>query len=132
MHSTVSDAARKRSVSEATIAGILDRGVVRPVDWGAWGRREVIGLDEIARQRGHRAGVVLVTPPLTGGSVALVAVLGDRTQESVAAFRRAIPAGLRCTIQHAGTEMEAGFVRAIAVEVPGAEVVIDRFHGAWA
>ncbi len=64
INSTVADAARKRSVSEATIAGILDRWIACTVDWGAWARLGVIGIDEIALKRGHRDVVVLVTVPL--------------------------------------------------------------------
>lgn len=66
INSTVTDAARKLSVSEETIEGILDRWIARTVDWGAWERLGVIGIDEIALTRGHRDFVVLVTTPLAG------------------------------------------------------------------
>jgi transposase len=132
INSTVSDVARKLSVSEETIEGILDRWIARTVDWGAWERLGVIGIDEIALKRGHRDFVVLVTTPLAGGGVDILAVLGDRQKETVAAFLRSIPAALRCTIERACTDMYEGFVRAIEEEVPWAEVVIDRFHVARA
>jgi transposase len=132
INSTVADAARKLSVSEETIAGILDRWIARTVDWGAWVRLGVIGIDEIALKRGHRDFVVLVTTPLAGGGVDILAVLGDRKKATVAAFLRSIPAALRCTIERACTDMYEGFVRAIEEEVPWAEVVIDRFHVARA
>jgi transposase len=132
INSTVSDAARKLSVSEETIEGILDRWIARTVDWGGWERLGVIGIDEIALKRGHRDFVVLVTTPLAGGGVDILAVLGDRKKETVAAFLRSIPAALRCTIERACTDMYEGFVRAIEEEVPWAEVVIDRFHVARA
>jgi transposase len=88
----------------------------------------VLGLDEIALKRGHRDFVTLVTVPLEGGGVEIVAVLADRKKETVAAFLRAIPAPLRHTIERACTDMYEGFVRAIKEEVPWAEIVIDRFH----
>jgi transposase len=132
INSTVADAARKLSVSEETIEGILDRWIARAVDWGAWEWLGVIGIDEIALKRGHRDFVVLVTTPLAGGGVDILAVLGDRKKETVAAFLRSIPAALRCTIERACTDMYEGFVRAIEEEVPWAEVVIDRFHVARA
>jgi transposase len=132
INSTVADAARKLSVSEETIEGILDRWIARTVDWGGWERLGVIGIDEIALKRGHRDFVVLVTTPLAGGGVDILAVLGDRKKETVAAFLRSIPAALRCTIERACTDMYEGFVRAIEEEVPWAEVVIDRFHVARA
>jgi transposase len=132
INSTVADAARKLAVSAATIEGLLDRWIERAVDWDAWERLGVLGLDEIALTRGHRDFVVLVTVPLEGGGVEIVAVLADRQKETVAAFLRAIPAPLRHTIKRACTDMYEGFVRAIEEEVPWAEIVIDRFHVARA
>jgi transposase len=132
INSTVEDAARQLSISEETIEGILDRWIARTVDWGAWERLGVIGIDEIALTRGHRDFVVLVTVPLAGGGVDILAVLGDRQKETLAAFLRSIPAALRCTIERARTDIYEGFVRAIEAEVPWAEIVIDRFHVAWA
>jgi transposase len=130
--STVADAARKLGVSEDTIEGLLDRWSARAVDWGAWERLGVLGLDEIALTRGHRDVVTLVTVPLEGGGVEMVAVLADRKKETVAAFLRAIPEPLRHTIERAGTDMYEGVARAITEEVPWAELVIERFHGARA
>jgi transposase len=132
INSTVADAARKLGVSEETIEGILNRWIARTVDWDAWERLGVIGLDEIALKRGHRDFVVLVTVPLAGGGVEILAVLADRKKETVAALLRAIPEILRRTIERACTDMYEGFVRAIEEELPWAEIVIDRFHVARA
>ena len=38
INSTVADAARQRSVSAETIAGLLERWIACTVDWGAWAR----------------------------------------------------------------------------------------------
>src|SRR5882724_12961264 len=95
INSPVADAARKLGVSEETIAGLLDRWIARTVDWDARERRGVIGLDEIALTRGHRDVGVLVTVPLEGGGVELLAVLADRQKETVAACLRAMPEHLR-------------------------------------
>jgi transposase len=132
INSTVADAARKLGVSEETIDGLLDRWIERAVDWDAWEKLGVIGLDEIALKRGHRDFVVLVTVPRAGGGVEILAVLADRKKETVAAFLRAIPETLRRTIERACTDMYEGFVRAIEEEVPWAAIVIDRFHVAQA
>jgi putative transposase len=48
INSTVMDAARKLGGSEETIDGILDRWIERTVDWSAWERLGVLGLDKIA------------------------------------------------------------------------------------
>jgi transposase len=132
INSTVADAARTRGVSEETIDGILDRWIERTVDWDAWERLGVLGLDEIALTRGHRDFVPLVTVPLVGGGVEIVAVLADRKKETVAAFLRTIPEPLRRTIERACTDMHAGFVNALKEEIPWVEIVIDRFHVARA
>jgi transposase len=132
INSTVSDAARTRGVSEETIDGIVNRWMACEVDWGAWERLGVIGLDEIALKRGHRDFVVLVTAPLEGGGVEILAVLADRKKETVAACLRSMPEALRRTLKCACTDIYEGVVRAIEEEVPWAEIVIDRFHVARA
>jgi transposase len=88
INSTVADAARKLGVSEETIDGIIDRWIVRAVDWSAWEWLGVIGIDEIALKRGHRDFVVLVTVPLEGRGVEVLAVLAER--------RRWRPSCARC------------------------------------
>jgi transposase len=132
INSTVADAARQLGVSEETIEGLLDRWIERAVDWDAWERLGVLGLDEIALKRGHRDVVTWVTVPLEGGGVEILAVLADRKKETVAAFLRAIPEPLRRTVERACTEMYEGFVNAITEEIPWAEIVIARFHMARA
>jgi transposase len=132
IHSTVTDAARKLGVSEETLDGILDRWIARAVDWDAWERLGVLGLDEIALKRGHRDFVPLVTVPLEGSCVEMVAVRADRKQETVAAFLRTIPEPRRRTVERACTDMDAGFVRALEEELPWVELVLDRFHVARA
>lgn len=132
INSTVADAARKLGISEETIDGILDRWIEREVDWSAWEWLGVIGIDEIALKRGHRDFVALVTVPLEGRGVEILAVLADRKKETVATFLRAIPEHLRRTIECACTDMYEGFVSALEAEVPWAEIVIDRFHVARA
>src|SRR6266542_791705 len=132
INATVADAARKLRVSEETIEGLLDRWIERAVDWDAWERLGVLGLDEIALKRGHRDFVTLVTVPLEGGGVEILTVLADRKKETVAAFLRAIPEPLRRTVERACTDMYEGFANAITEEIPWAEIVIDRFHVARA
>jgi transposase len=127
INSTVADAARKLGISAETIDGILDRWIERTVDWTAWEGLGGIGLDEVALKRGHRDFDVLVTVPLEGGGVEVLAVLADRKKETVAAFLRSVPEPLRRTLERACTDMYEGFVTALE-----AAIVIDRFHVARA
>jgi transposase len=55
----------------------------------------VIGLDASALKRRHRDVVVWVMGPLEGGGVEILAVLADRTKETVATCLGAIPEPLR-------------------------------------
>jgi transposase len=54
------------------------------VNWSAFESIEVIGIDEISLKRGHRDFVALLTTPTEQG-VAILTVLKDRKQETVAA-----------------------------------------------
>jgi len=126
-NATVAAAARQLGVAAETSDGILDRWLERAVDWTAGERLGVIGLDEMARTRGPRDGSALVTVPLAGGGVEILAVLADRTQETVAALLRAIPEPRRHTLERACTAMSEGLVRASEAEGPWAEIGIDRF-----
>jgi transposase len=132
INATVVDAARTLGGSEETIDGLLDRGIERAVDGDAWERLGVIGLDAIARKRGHRDVVAVVTGPLEAGGVEVVAGRADRKQQTVVACLRVIPATRRRPIERACTAMDEGFVNAITAARPWAEIVIDRFHVARA
>jgi hypothetical protein len=101
INSMVADAARTLGGSAATSAGLLARWIERRVDGDAWERLGVMGLDAIALKRGHRDGVAWVTVPRAEGGVEMVAVRADRQQQTVAAFRRAIPEPRRRTLEAA-------------------------------
>jgi transposase len=62
----------------------------------------------------------------------MLAVLADRQQETVVAFRRAMPEALRRTRARACMAMDAGVVRALDEDGPWAAIVSARFHGARA
>jgi transposase len=132
INSTIADTARKLGVCEALVEGVLDRCVRAEVDWNEYERLGVLGLDEIALRKGHRDWVVLVTTRVEGAGVAILAVLADRKKETVAAFLRSIPERLKETVERVCCDMYEGFVRAAQEELPGAKVVVDRFHVARA
>lgn len=132
INSTVSDVARKLDISDETVTGVLDRWVTTKVNWDEFERIEVVGLDEIALKRGHRDYVVLVTAPLAPRGVQVLAVLADRKQQTVANFFASIPAQLKGTIKRVCTDMYQGFVTAAREQLPGAKIVVDRFHVAIA
>jgi transposase len=131
VNSTVSDVSEKAGVSEAAVIGVLDRWVETSVDWSTIESIRVLGIDEIALKRGHRDFVVLVTSQSSTG-VEILAVLPDRTKETVLAFLESIPERLKATIKVVCTDMYRGYEGAIHAALPGAKQVVDRFHVAQA
>lgn len=132
INSTVVDASRKHTLSEAAVAGIVERHVAKAVDWSHLRQLNVIGIDEIALRKGHRDFGVIVTNRDSAGQLTLLAVLPDRCKETVAAFLAAIPKRLKATIRQVCTDMYDGFVNAAHEQLPEAQVVVDRFHVAKA
>ncbi len=133
VNSTLADTARKLSVSEETIEGILDRYIETKVNWDQYSYLGLIGIDEVALKKGHRDYVAIITMPLEGGGVSVLGVLADRKKETLKAFLGAIPARLRRTIRGVCTDMHEGYVRAyFEEELPRAKVIVDRFHVARA
>lgn len=132
VNSTLTDTARKLSVSEETIEGILDRYIDTEVNWEQYAYLGLIGIDEVALKKGHRDYVAIITMPLEGGGISILGVLADRKKETLKVFLGAIPARLRRTLSGVCTDMHEGYVRAIEEEVPRAKVIVDRFHVARA
>ena len=132
INSTVVDVARKLNISDEIVTGVLDRWVTSKINWDEFKRIEILGVDEIALKRGHRDYVVLVTTPLATQGVEVLAVLADRKKQTVANFFASIPGRLRGTIKRVCTDMYQGFVAAAREQLPGAKIVVDRFHVAQA
>lgn len=132
INSTVSDVARKFNLSDETVNGTLNRWIATEVDWDQFEQIDIIGIDEIALKRGQRDYVTLITTPLEPEGVDVLAVLKDRTKETVSDFLASIPTRLKVTIKRVCTDMYSGFVNAASEELPWAKVVVDRFHVAKA
>lgn len=131
INSTVADVSHKLKLSEECVTGVLDRWIETKVNWSAFESIAVIGIDEISLKRGHRDFVALVTTPTAQG-VAILTVLNDRKQETVATFLSSIPEPLKATVQRVCTDMYKGYVSAAKTQLPQAKIVIDRFHVARA
>lgn len=128
VNSTVEDVSHKEEVSYDEVLGIIDRHVGTQVDWSEFERLGVIGIDEIALKKGHDDYVVIVTARLNESQVKLLAVLPDRTKQSLVKFLRSIPPQVRQTIQTVCTDMWEAYLQAVALVLPWAVVVVDRFH----
>jgi transposase len=126
--STIEDVSRKERVSYAAVLGALERRISAEVDWSAYTRLEVLGVDEIALKKGHRDFVTVVTARLAGERVVLLGVLPDRQKETLIAFLRSIPQRLSRTIQTVCCDLYEGYIQAVREELPRARIVADRFH----
>lgn len=131
INSTVVDVAKKLNLTAGVVTGVLERWLAKRVNWDAFESLKIVGVDEIALKRGHRDYVVLVTTPLPDG-VEVLAVLRDRQKQTVAHFFASIPVRLRSTIERVCSDMYQGFIGAAQEQLPGAKIVIDRFHVAKA
>jgi transposase len=126
--STVEDVHIKERVAYDAVLGALERRISAEVDWSAYLRLGVLGLDEIALKKGHRDFVTVVTARLANERVVLLGVLPDREKGSVVAFLRSIPQRLSETIHTVCCDMYEGFTEAVREELQTARIVVDRFH----
>ena len=126
--STVEDVSHKERVSYDAVLGVMERRISAEVDWSAYSRLGVLGLDEIALKKGHRDFVTIVTARLSPDRLVILGVLADREKDTVIAFLRSIPHRLIQTIQTVCCDMYEGFTEAVREEIPSAQIVVDRFH----
>lgn len=126
--STVSDVARKEKLTAELVMGALERQVESSVNWDQIDQIEVMGIDEIALKKGHRDFIAIITSPQADGSLKLLGVLPDRLMETVEKFLQSIPEELRATVREVCTDMYEGYTNAVKKVLPGARMVVDRFH----
>ena len=103
------------------------------MDWTEFTELEILGIDEIARRKGHRDFLAIITARTPTGDTRLLAVLPNRDKTTVKAFLDTIPARLRRTLRTICTDMWDGYVNAVRESLLAdpdchAELVIDRFH----
>lgn len=128
INSTISDVARKESVSYDDVEGVLDRQIAAQVDWSDITELPFFGLDEIALKKGHKDFVVIVSTRIND-NVKILAVLPDRKKETVKRFLNQMPEPIKKTVGTVCCDMYDGYINAVK-EVLGRQikVVIDRFH----
>jgi transposase len=128
VNSTVQDVSFKAATGYEAIMGVIDRHMDRSINWEDVPQLDVVGIDEISLNKGHRDFVAIITARIESETL-ILGVLPDRKKATVAAFLRGIPKRLRQTIHSVCSDMYDGFVNA-AKEVLGrrVKVVIDRFH----
>lgn len=128
VNSTISDVVSKHKVSYDVLRGVLTRYVRDEVDWSQFEQLRVLGLDEISLLKGHRDFVTIVSTQDQAGRPAVLAVLKGREKQTVIDFLKTIPAHLQGTIKEVCSDLDEGFINAVAEVLPQAKVVADRFH----
>jgi transposase len=125
---TVQDVALKLNMLYESVWGVVERCVARQVDWSQDAQLGVVGVDEIARRKGHGDFIGIVSARLPDGHLAILGVLPDRTQETVSALFKSIPAPLQATITSVCTDLYEGYLQAVKEVLPHTRHGIDRFH----
>jgi transposase len=128
INSTIADVGQKEDVTPDAVQAIVDRWIDTVIDWQTVPTFKTMGIDEIACKKGHRDFVVIVTARLPTGTLHLLAVLPDRTKETVRTWLKTIPAVTRPHIGTVCTDMWEAYVAAVREILPHANIVIDRFH----
>ena len=128
INSTIADICQKEDITPDAIQGIVDRWIDTTIDWTAAPVFAIIGMDEIALKKGHRDFVAIVTARLPTGALHLLAVLPDRTKDTIRRWLQTIPTAIRRQIRTICTDMWDPYVTAVRELLPRATIVIDRFH----
>lgn len=125
---TVEDVSRKEGLTYDSVAGVLERRIEVSVDWTSMTEIEVLGLDEIALKKGHRAYVTLLTGRLWDGEIVILGVLPGHEKAEVVESLRLIPRRILQRVQAVCCDLWEAYTEAVREEIPHARIVIDRFH----
>lgn len=128
IHSTIEDVSKKEKVSCKVIQTILNRQVNIKIDWDQMTAIDTLGIDEIALRKGYDSYVTVISAKTPDSQLSVIAVIPDRSKESIKSFLEKIPPDIKKGIQSICTDMYEGFINA-AIEVFGVQsLVIDRYH----
>ncbi len=113
VNSTVEDVSRKEDVGYDAVDGAIDRCIHVRVNWDEYRELKILGIDEIARRKGRKDYIAIITTQQADGHVGVLGVLADRKKETVRQFLESIPKRLRRTMAAVCTDMWDGYVNAV-------------------
>ena len=133
VNSTVEDVRRKEDVGYDAVDGAIGRCIDASVNWKEYKELKILGIDEVARRKGRKDYIAIITTQQAAGRVAVLGVLADRKKDTVRQFLETIPKRLRRTMETVCTDMWDGYVNAVEEFVAEhdevtIQVVIDRYH----
>jgi len=128
INSTVVDVAIKENLGPDAVDGILKRRVEGVVNWKAYLKLELLGIDDISLKKGYQDFMTIITCRIDNKTHVL-AVIKGREKAKIKAFLSSIPKRLKRTVVGVCVDMYDGYVNA-AKEVfkDKAPVIVDRFH----
>ena len=83
--STQTDVAKKEGLTEEILQGVIDRYQLDEVDWKTIRRIGLLGIDEIAKKKGHKDFVTLITSRYKGVNK-ILGVIQGKEKASIKAF----------------------------------------------
>ncbi len=126
--STQSDVAKKENLTEEILQGVIDRYQLDEFDWKTIKRIGLLGIDEIAKKKGHKDYVTLITSRHKGVNK-ILGVIQGKEKASIKAFLRTIPKKKRKTITAVCVDLCDNYINAtkevLDKDIP---IVADRFH----
>jgi len=133
VNSTVEDVSRKEDVGYDAVDGAIDRCIQVRVNWDEYTELKILGIDEVARRKGRKDYVAIITSQQADGRVAVLGILSDRKKNTVRQFLESIPKRLCRTMETVCTDMWDGYVNAVEEfaakhDEVSIQVVIDRYH----
>lgn len=145
VNSTVKDVSEKEGIGYALVENVLRQRIPCEVEWSEIESLDVLGIDEISLKKGHKDFVAIITSRQPNGDIILLAVLADRSKESVFRFFDSIPFRLHVTIDTVCSDMWQAYLNSAkeafkceglctkldsvqGVKVQPPSIVVDRFH----
>ena len=126
--STQTDVAKKEGLTEEILQGMMDRYKIDEVDWNTIHRIGLLGIDEIAKKKGHQDYVTLVTSRHDGINK-ILGVLQGKEKTTVKGFLNTIPKKKRKAITAVCVDLCENYINAVRdVLSPEIPIVADRFH----
>lgn len=126
--STQSDVAMKEGLTEEILQGVMNHYPIKAVDWKSVKRIGLLGIDEIAKKKGHGDYITLLTSRYQGDNK-ILAVIAGKKRSAIEAFLSSIPKRKRKTITAVCVDMCDNYIEAAkSVLSNGIPIIVDRFH----
>jgi transposase len=122
-NSSIEQVKREESLSWDQVQGIYQRQCERKKK--GWSQVKRLGMDEIAKRKGHKSFVTVLGNLETGE---LIDVIDTHQQDEIIEVLMQQPLEVREAVEEVSVDMWGGFPKVIEEVFPNARIVTDRFH----